>query len=127
MTKIVFLAIGSVAGGLARYSLGGLAHKTWGHDFPYGTMAVNLIGCFAIGLLSAISEEKFFLGENGKLLLMIGFCGAFTTFSSFMLETAHLMKDGHNLHAFLNVAFSVVAGFFLFKLGTLAAGFLRFS
>ena len=119
MAKIILLAIGSVAGGLARYSLGGLAHKTFGHDFPYGTMAVNLIGCFLIGILSAISEEKFFLGANGKLLLVIGFCGAFTTFSTFMLETAHLMKQGQNAHAFMNVMLSVLMGFVFFKLGTL--------
>ena len=117
MAKILSLVLGSVAGGLARYYLAGHAHRVFGAAFPYGTFAVNLTGCFLIGFLSAISEGKFGMSPNMKLLLMVGFCGAFTTFSTLMLETGNLMKDGEALRAFLNVFLSFVVGFVLFKAG----------
>ena len=120
MAKIVCLALGSLTGGFARYFLAGWVQKSSGAVFPYGTLAVNLTGCFIIGFLGAIAEEKFFLGPNGRLLLMTGFCGAFTTFSTFMLETGNLAKDGEIFRAFLNVALSLVAGFIVFRLGILA-------
>ncbi|MBI3252460.1 MAG: fluoride efflux transporter CrcB [Candidatus Omnitrophica bacterium] len=119
MTKILYLGIGSLAGGLARYFLAGTVHKSFGTGFPYGTLAVNLLGCFAIGFLGAVAEERFFLGPEGKILLMTGFCGAFTTFSTFMFETGNLMKDGEFSRAFLNVAASLVAGFAVYRLGIL--------
>lgn len=119
MAKIIALTVGSVAGGFARYYLAGFVQRNFGAVFPYGTMAVNLIGCFLIGFLSVISEEKFLLGPNGRLLLMVGFCGAFTTFSTLMLETGNLIKDGESLRAFLNVAFSFGVGFIVFRFGIL--------
>lgn len=118
MSKMIALAIGSVAGGFARYHLSGLTHRLLGHQFPYGTLAVNLTGCFIIGALSAVTEEKFFLGSHGRLLLMTGFCGAFTTFSAFMLETDQLIKNADLLRAFLNIFLSVAAGFLFFRLGS---------
>ena len=117
MTQVLALALGSLAGGFARYYLGGFIYRTLGTNFPYGTLAVNLIGCFLIGFFSSLAEEKFIIGPNGRLFLMIGFCGAFTTFSTFMLETANLIKDGQTLHAFLNVVASVIVGFLIFRLG----------
>ncbi len=119
MTKFLALAAGSLAGGFARYFLAGFVYRVFGASFPYGTMAVNLIGCFLIGFFAVLAEDKFLLGPTGRLLLMVGFCGAFTTFSTFMLETANLLKDGQTLQAFLNVALSVVAGFMVFRLGVL--------
>ena len=111
------LAIGSLAGGFARYFLMGSVYKNLGSDFPYGTLFVNFLGCFLIGFFSVIAEEKFFLGADGRILLMTGFCGAFTTFSTFMLETGILMKEGELCKAFLNVAFSLIAGFVVYRLG----------
>ncbi len=119
MVKIFNLVIGGIAGTLARYVLAGFVYKVWGTDFPYGTLAVNLSGCFIIGFLVSISENKFLLGTNAKMLLMIGFCGAFTTFSTFMLETSNLIKDGQSLRAFVNVLVSVVVGFVIFRIGVL--------
>ena len=66
-----------------------------------------------------MADKKFLIGPDGKLLLMIGFCGAFTTFSTFMLETANLMKDGEAWRALLNVMLSVVIGFLILRLGLL--------
>ena len=119
MATVLYLGIGTLAGGFCRYFLAGFVYRIFGTTFPYGTLAVNLVGCFIIGFLSAIAEEKFFLGPNGRLLLMIGFCGAFTTFSTFMLETGNLIKDGEISRAFLNVAVSLIIGFVVFRLGIL--------
>lgn len=124
MEKWFSLVFGGLAGTVARYALSGVVYQLCGTTFPYGTLAVNLIGCFAIGFLAALSEEKFLLGPNGRLLLMVGFCGAFTTFSTFMLETANLIKEGEALRAFANVAVSVVIGFLLFRAGVLLSEIL---
>ena len=118
------LVAGGIAGTVSRYLLAGWVYQVFGTSFPYGTLIVNLIGCFIIGFLASLSEEKFLLSPNARLLLMVGFCGAFTTFSTFMLETAHLMKDGENLKAFMNVAASVVIGFLVFRLGVFFAEIL---
>jgi len=77
-----------------------------------------------IGFLATLAEEKFLLGPNARMLLMIGFCGAFTTFSTFMLETANLIKDGESLRAFINVLMSVVIGFVVFRFGVLLGEFI---
>lgn len=117
--KWVHLVAGGVLGTIARYVLSGAVYQTLGTGFPYGTLIVNLTGCFLIGFLAALAEEKFLLGPNARLFLMAGFCGAFTTFSTFMLETNNLIKDGEMFRAFLNIGVSVVIGFLLFRLGVL--------
>lgn len=121
MVKWISLLAGGLLGTLARYLLSGWTYALFGSGFPYGTLIVNLSGCFLIGFLVSAAEDKFLLGPNARVLLMAGFCGAFTTFSTFMLETSHLMKDGEMGRAFLNVALSVIAGFFAFRLGALLA------
>ena len=124
MTKWLNIILGGIAGTVARYLLSGVVYKAFGARFPYGTIVVNLTGCFIIGFLDVLSTDKFMLDTNARLLLMVGFCGAFTTFSTFMLETSNLMKDGQNLLAFANVTVSVVAGFICFKLGMVSAKIL---
>ncbi len=117
MEKWIYLISGGIAGTAARYIFSGMVYERFGVGFPYGTLVVNLSGCFLIGFFDALFEEKFLLSPNVRVLLLAGFCGAYTTFSTFMLETSHLIKDGENLRAFLNVAVSVVAGFVVFRLG----------
>ena len=121
MAKVTALAFGSLLGGFARYYLAGFIYRVFGALFPYGTLVVNLLGCFLIGFLSALADEKLLLGPNARIFLMIGFCGAFTTFSTFMLETANLIRDGQTMSALLNVMISVLFGFLVFRLGMLAA------
>jgi len=121
MAKWIGLAAGGILGTFARYFLSGAIHRIFGATFPLGTLAVNLVGCFAIGFLAVLAEEKFLLGPTARVFLMIGFCGAFTTFSSFILETSNLTKDGESLYAFLNIALSVLLGFFVFRLGVMLA------
>ena len=121
MGKWIGLTAGGILGTFARYFLSGFVYRVLGTTFPFGTLAVNLIGCFLIGFLAVLAEEKFLLGPAARVFLMIGFCGAFTTFSTFMLETANLTKDGENLYAFLNIALSVILGFLVFRLGVMLA------
>ena len=118
MNRWIALGIGTLFGGYGRYILDGLVHQTLGSKFPYGTMVINLAGCFVIGMLDALSE-KFLLSTAARVLLMTGFCGAFTTFSTFMLETFHLVRGGELVRAAANVSISFAVGFALFYLGTL--------
>lgn len=119
MTKIALLIIGGATGTIARYALSGAVYRICGTNFPHGTLIVNLTGCLIVGFLASLSENKFLIGPSLRLLLMIGFCGAFTTFSTFILESANLIKDGETLKAFLNVILSVVIGFIVFRIGIL--------
>ncbi|MCK9582886.1 MAG: fluoride efflux transporter CrcB [Endomicrobiales bacterium] len=119
MVTFIELIIGGAIGTLARYTLAGVVYKGFGTSFPYGTIVVNLLGCFIIGFLSTIAEQKFVLGSGVRTFLMIGFCGAFTTFSTFIFETNGLIRDGEVMRAFVNVLVSVIAGFILFRLGVL--------
>lgn len=117
MLKWFSLITGGAFGTLARYLVGGAVYQWLGASFPYGTLIVNLTGCWLIGFLVVLSEEKFLLGPGARIFLMIGFCGAYTTFSTFMLETANLMKDGENFRAFMNVLLSVLLGFAALRFG----------
>jgi len=116
--KWFYLILGSVAGGVTRYLFAGAIYQKLGSDFPYGTLIVNLTGCFFIGFLAAIVDDKFFLGPNARILLMTGFCGAYTTFSTYMLETGNLVRDGQFVYAGLNLVASTAVGFAAYWLGT---------
>ncbi len=121
MTKWFNLIAGGIVGTIARYVLSGLIYQIAGTNFPYGTLAVNLIGCLLIGFFAVLSEQRFVLSPNARMLLMVGFCGAFTTFSTFMLETANLMRDGENVRALINISASVLLGYLCFRFGVFLA------
>lgn len=117
MNKVLYLSVGSVLGGLLRYYFGGFVQRAFDSTFPYGTLAVNLSGCFLMGLFSAYANGRLALDSPSRLLFMVGFCGAFTTLSAFMFEADSLIKSGQVFGAFLNLFLTVVAGFFLFRIG----------
>lgn len=114
MDKILLLMAGSVAGGLARYYLSTWIYRYTGSLFPYGTIFVNALGCFLIGFFVTFAGEKLFLNPNSRLLAMTGFCGAFTTFSTFIFETTQLVERGNWGSASLNVVVSLVLGLLFF-------------
>ena len=121
MEKWIYLLIGGLVGTASRYGLAGAISQKTGAGFPWGTLAVNLTGCFVIGFLDVIFEKKFLLSPNYRVLLMTGFCGAFTTFSTLMLETSNLLKENEYIYALGNVAISFCIGFVVFKLGAAMA------
>lgn len=101
------IAIGGALGALARWLVSTGVHRWFGHGFPWGTLAVNVIGSFAMGLLAVLLIERLALGPAWRAGVLVGFLGAFTTFSTFALETVQLGADGVALRALANVAGSV--------------------
>ncbi len=118
------LAAGGLAGTFARYGLSHLLRQRFGDAFPMGTLVVNLSGCLLIGFFAALAEQKSILGPNARMLLMVGFCGAYTTFSTFIFESAMLARNGHALTACANVLVSVGLGFACFQLGATLGGLI---
>jgi CrcB protein len=119
MAKLLNLVVGGAIGTVARYFLAGAVYSIVGSTFPYGTLIVNVSGCFVLGFLASLADKKFVLGPDAKILLMIGFCGAFTTFSTLIFETDRLVRDGETIRAFANIFGSVILGFILFRVGSL--------
>lgn len=120
--RLIAILAGGALGTLARYALSVLAHHRLGTGFPWGTLAVNLAGCFLIGLLWAWADRAPFPPLLASFTF-IGFLGAFTTFSTYGLETVNLARGGDAMKALANVAVSnglgliaVLAGFLAFRL-----------
>lgn len=103
------IAAGGAGGALSRWLLASGVHRWLGREFPWGTLVVNVAGSFAIGVLAVLLVERFALGPVWRAGLLIGFLGAFTTFSTFALETVELANDGLALRAAANVVASVAA------------------
>ena len=117
MDKILSLAVGSMAGGMARWFLSEAVARAVGRSFPYGTLTVNLAGCFILGLLYSLGESRLPLSPAARMLLMVGFCGSFTTFSTFMLESSAMADKGNLSGALGYIVVSVLLGFGLFRAG----------
>lgn len=109
MLRIFLIAMGGAIGSVLRYGVSVSAYTLLGRDFPYGTLAVNAIGSFIMGFLAMFFVERYaeIAGELRSLLL-IGFLGGFTTFSSFSIETLGLLENGEITRALLNIVLSVV-------------------
>ena len=116
MKELLLVFVGSFFGGGARYLVGRL-FQTWAAEsFPWGTMTVNVVGCFLIGLLSGMSLGGQ-ISPTTKLVLVTGFCGGFTTFSTFMNENLLLGRDGAFLSAVLYTLASLVLGLIAVVIG----------
>ena len=118
MTAFV-VALGSALGGLARYWLGVAAERAWGDTFPWGTLIINVVGSFVIGIFFTLTSATGVVPAslNVRLFVMTGLCGGFTTFSAFSLQSVQLMRSGE-----WGPAIAYVAGSVLLCLGAAALG-----
>ncbi|WP_207262274.1 fluoride efflux transporter CrcB [Desulfovibrio sp. Huiquan2017] len=117
LTKILYLSLGGTCGTLSRYFLSGVAQRMTGGSFPAGTFAVNMAGCLLFGAVWGFFENRLLPGSEIRLLVLTGFMGAFTTFSTYMFETASLVKSAQIAMALVNVVGQSVAGLALVLTG----------
>lgn len=116
--SMIIVALGGALGSLFRYILAIWAQTiSKSIDFPYGTLLVNLIGCFMIGFLSQLVEARGALTSESRAFTLIGILGGFTTFSAFGNDTINLLRDGETLNALANVGANVIFGLILVWLG----------
>ena len=116
MRILLLIGTGSFIGGVLRYALSQFIQTKFLSSFPFGTLGVNIIGCFAIGIVFALSE-KTNMSPEMRLFLATGICGGFTTFSAFSNETFSLMRDGQLFYASAYVTSSVLFGLFATFIG----------
>lgn len=120
--NILLVGIGGALGSISRYLLG-----TWiqtlsrSLDFPFGTLTVNLIGCFVIGFLSQLAEARGAFTPESRAFVFIGILGGFTTFSSFGNDTINLFREGGSFNALVNIGANVIVGLILVWLGRTVA------
>lgn len=108
METILLVGLGSAVGGICRYLLSMTVHAFLGKSFPYGTLTVNALGSFLIGFLFILLLDRYAsFAEELRALLVIGFLGGFTTFSSFSMETINLFENGEIMLAGLNIFLSI--------------------
>lgn len=118
MVKVLLVGVGGFLGSIARYLLGGYVQQfNKNASFPLGTLTVNLVGCFVIGLLSQVAESRGVFTSETRALVFIGVLGGFTTFSSFGNETVNLFRDGQGWAALGNLAANLIFGLLLVWLG----------
>ena len=114
-TKIFLIAISGAVGTLARFGLSGLVQASYKGNLPLGTFVVNMIGCLLFGLVWTISEDRLAISSEARLIILVGFMGAFTTFSTFAFETTALIRDSQWLMAAGNIlAQNIIGILFLF-------------
>ena len=111
MEKIFLVAIGGMVGAVGRYLVTQFSSQYLGVHFPYGTLIVNIVGCFVIGVVMGLITEKMLLNENMRLLLVVGFAGGLTTFSAFSFDTVHLFQQNQIFLSALNVFANMILGF----------------
>jgi fluoride exporter len=119
--KILLVGLAGLLGTLCRYWLSGVVVRRYGETFPAGTLAVNLLGCFAIGLLFQLMQERYDFSETARAAVFVGLLGGFTTFSSYGLQTFALLREGRPGLAAANVVASNLLGVLLVWAGFAAA------
>jgi CrcB protein len=123
----VWVAVGSALGGMLRYWCSGVATRLIGETFPWGTVIVNVLGSFVIGLTFTLTgpDGRLLVSSNARTFVMVGLCGGYTTFSSFSLQTLNLIRDGELMLAGANIVASVLLCMLAVWLGHVAAAHLN--
>jgi fluoride exporter len=111
--RLLLIAIFGAIGTLARYGLQGVVQIRMGGTFPYGTLLINLTGCFFLGLIGQFTLSRMVISPDWRMAIAVGFFGGYTTFSSFGWETAKMLEDGEWLRAATYVGVSVFFGLLL--------------
>lgn len=117
MPKIALIAFAGAIGTLSRYFLGGAVQRLYGGSFPIGTFVVNMTGTFLFGLIWSVAEDRLVISSEARAIMLTGFMGAFTTFSSFMFETGELMRDSQWALALGNIALQNITGIIFLFIG----------
>ena len=117
MENFLLVMAGGSLGAASRYGISLLAVKMWGTRFPWGTLIVNLAGCFLIGLLFGLSDRMRLLTPEMRLLLITGFLGALTTFSAFSMETVAAGQAGMRFQAMINILVNNLGGLVVTLMG----------
>jgi len=105
--QLLAIAGGGAVGAVLRFIASTQVYRLFGRNFPYGTLAVNVLGSFLMGLLFILIVERGLLSAEWRSAIIVGFLGAFTTFSTFSIETLNLLESGELSRALLNIMFSV--------------------
>jgi fluoride exporter len=122
MLNILFVGLGGALGSIARYLVSSWVQTSAKNiNFPFGTLTVNLVGCFVIGFLAQLAEARGVFTSESRAFVFIGILGGFTTFSSFGNETLNLARSGEMWNALANVGMNVVIGLFAVWLGRTVA------
>jgi CrcB protein len=115
--RLLLIAVFGAVGTLARYGLQGLVQIRMGSTFPFGTLLINLTGCFLLGLIGQVTLNRMIVPPEWRVAIAVGFFGGYTTFSSFGWETAKMLESGEWLRATTYVATSVIFGLLLSVVG----------
>jgi CrcB protein len=121
ITRTLVVGAGGFLGASARYVLGGVLYRWLPATFPWATLVINVTGCFGIGFLAVMVEERMVLGPSARLFLMVGILGGYTTFSTFGYETIALLRESSFAAAALNVLGQVALGLVAVAAGAAAA------
>jgi len=121
LLKVAWIALAGSLGALARYGATGAVQRLLGEEFPWGTLVVNALGCFAFGMVWALAEDRLVISGETRFILLTGFLGAFTTFSTFAFETSDMLRDSQWMLAAANLGGQNLLGLLCVFLGFAAS------
>ncbi len=120
LSRMLLIGLAGALGTLARYGLGGFIERVAGGNLPWGTLFVNMLGCFLFGIVITLADERFVISPDHRVIVLGGFMGAFTTFSTFIFDTGGFVREAQWLLATGNVLVQTVVGLVFLFVGLMA-------